>query len=121
MISENDVWFVFWAFWGNYFVYFLEMNNLFVGKYKGEDYYIICMDEMIGFFIIEVGFYQVCNWILEVGLGSDIVCGFNNNGYIYDFDNFEIWGVVLSVVGMDGGNGYWLVFFGEQFIEFGLI
>ncbi|WP_425421156.1 T9SS type A sorting domain-containing protein [Phaeodactylibacter xiamenensis] len=121
MTSENDAWSVFWASRGNHSAHPPEMNNLSAGKHKGEDYHTTRTDEMIGFLIIEAGSYQVRNRILEAGLGSDIVRGPNNNGYTYDLDNPEIRGAVLSAAGMDGGNGYWPVLFGEQPIEPGLI
>ena len=121
MTTENEGWSVFWASRSNHSGHPPEMGNLAAGKHKGEDYNTTRNTETIGFIILEAGDYVVRGRQLEAKVGSDIVRGPNNSGYVYPLDHDVATGAVLSVAGIDGGNGYWPVLFGTYPVEPGLI
>lgn len=120
VMSENDEDFsVFWSR-GATREDAPSSTDFYAGKHVGEDSDKTRADETIGYIVIEEGAGSVSGLNYTAGLGPDIVEGTGNNpGYTYsvDSDGKPIT-AVASLAGMDGPDGGWAVFYGEDAFKY---
>ncbi|MCI4649108.1 T9SS type A sorting domain-containing protein [Phaeodactylibacter sp.] len=114
MSDNNDAWSVFWASSASHPKNPPAMNDFAAGKHKAEDFHTERVPETIGMIIIEGGQYELRGRVVEAGVGPDAVNGPNNSGYTYSLNSDLPSGAVLSAAGVNGGNGYWPVLFGDD-------
>lgn len=94
-------------------------SSLFVGKMVGEDADNTRADETIGYFVIESSSDGVIEGLpFRAGLGGDTVKGVDDApAYQYSYDPFAAGipkAAVVSMAGMDGGNGGWAFLYGDN-------
>ncbi|MFK8103468.1 MAG: T9SS type A sorting domain-containing protein, partial [Saprospiraceae bacterium] len=117
VMSYNDSnWSVFWASIDNARSVAPGPGAAFAcGKEVGEDQNAVRADETIGYLILEAGAGNINGLTYSAGVGSDIIRGVGNTsvGYNYNVAGLSsIDAAVVSVAGMDGGNGGWPTLFG---------
>ncbi len=117
VMSYNDVnWSVFWASIDNARSVAPGPGNAFAcGKEVAEDPNSVRADETIGYIILEAGAGDINGLTYSAGVGNDIIRGVGNTsvGYNYSVAGLSsIDAAVVSVAGMDGGNGGWPTLFG---------
>lgn len=116
VMSYNDADFsVFWSSNGNR-TSPASSSSLRAGKQVSGDPNVSRNDEVIGMIIIEsgAGSWDGVTW--QAGVGSDIVEGIENDasGFEYTINVRLANAAVLSVAGMDGGDGGWPVLVGDS-------
>jgi hypothetical protein len=121
MSDNNERWSVFWASSFGNAGQPPHSESLAAGKHKGEDSNSERLSEAVGMIVVEAGTYELRGRTFEAGVSEDIVRGPNNSGYTHGLSSNLPKGAVLSAAGMDGGNGYWPVLFGQYPIEAGSI
>ncbi|MCP4856046.1 MAG: hypothetical protein GY903_16300 [Fuerstiella sp.] len=118
MTYNDSDWSNFWAR-GSSRTSAPSASTLFVGKMVGEDADNTRADETIGYFVIETSNDGVIEGLpFRAGVGGDTVKGVDDApAYQYSYDPFNA-GVpkaaVVSMAGMDGGNGGWAMLYGSN-------
>ncbi|MFC4991440.1 LamG-like jellyroll fold domain-containing protein [Rubritalea tangerina] len=119
VMSANDTnWSVFWSM-GSGPTHPADTTNLNIGKHVAEDSNNTRADETIGYIIIESGEGVINGVAYSAGVGSDTVRNFSNNANGYEYGLSGLYTAsagVLSSAGMDGYDGCWPVFFGDESI-----
>ncbi|MEO0339931.1 MAG: carbohydrate-binding protein, partial [Bacteroidota bacterium] len=114
MTYNDPKWSVFWASQNNNSRDIPSASSLSLGKNVAEDADRERQPEVLGSIIIEAGSYTIQNKQLEARLGEKTIRGINNTGYQYSLIHPSSRGAVLSMAGMEGGNGGWPVLFGND-------
>lgn len=118
MTYNDSDWSNFWAR-GSSRTVAPSASTLFVGKMVGEDADNTRANETIGYFVIETSNDGVIEGLpFRAGVGGDTVKGADDApAYKYSYDPFTA-GVpkaaVVSMAGMDGGNGGWAMLYGSN-------
>lgn len=94
-------------------------STLYVGKMVGEDADNTRADETIGYFVIETSNDgEIEGLPFRAGVGGDTVKGVDDApAYQYSYDPFTAGipkAAVVSMAGMDGGNGGWAMLYGSN-------
>jgi hypothetical protein len=115
VMSYNDPkWSVFWSR-GSSKSAPPDKNNLWTGKHVGEDTTVNRDDETVGYIVIEMGHDTSDDIEIETGRGPELVEGYVEGSYTYEFDHaFDPLRptpavAVLSQVAMIGEDGSWAV------------
>ncbi len=116
VMSANDAaWSVFWAR-GSSAGNPPSAGDLYTGKHVAEDGNRARAAETIGYIVFEEGMGTLSGVDYVAALGPDTVLGYDNSPpYVYSFAPLESTdGVVLSQMGMNGGNGGWPILYGNN-------
>ena len=89
-------------------------SALWVGKHVGEDPDTERSDETIRYLVIEAGTGTLNGQHFLAGLGGDTISGMTNNPpFVYSLTDLPSASVaIVSLAGLDGGNGGWAVLYG---------
>ncbi len=116
MTDEDERWSVFWASANGDRTSHPTDNSFAAGKHVGEDVDPGRVTETIGYVVVESGTYTFGDETFTAAVGEDLIRGpvSSLEGRAYDTGLQYVDHAVLSVAGMDGGDGGFPVLFGES-------